>query len=198
MTGQRERETLKEGGASLKCLSRRPFGWRVPWESGKDNSLWLTWATASGENSWWMEGGQMAKGLCPGVGPSCGKESVEKRGRERERPVFLGLRGKPIKPYTQDLYRSRRHRASSRGGLESLGRKVSSAGFHALKSWPWRTRRNLNLLGFGTKKCRVRELEKARFGKRKRPALHRNRSPLTRQEGAAVRIVSCCTNPRKE
>ena len=84
MTGQRERETLKEGGVSFKCLSRRPFGWRVPWESGKDNSLWLTWATASGENSWWMEGGQMAKGLCPGVGPSCGKENVEKRGRERE------------------------------------------------------------------------------------------------------------------
>ena len=27
----------------------------------------------------------MAKGLCPGVGQSHGKESVEKRGRERER-----------------------------------------------------------------------------------------------------------------
>ena len=37
--------------------------------------------------------------------------------------------------------------------------------------------------------CRVRELEKA---------LYRNRSPLMRQEGAAVRLVSCCTNPRKE
>ena len=40
----------------------------------------------------------MAKGLCPGVGQSCKKESVEKRGRERERPRFLGVRGKPIKP----------------------------------------------------------------------------------------------------
>ena len=39
----------------------------------------------------------MAKGLCPGVGWSHGKESVEKRGRERKRPIFFGLRGKPIK-----------------------------------------------------------------------------------------------------
>ena len=46
--------------------------------------------------------------------------------------------------------------------------------------------------------CRVRELEKVRFGKRMRPALYRNRSPLMRWEGAAVRLVSCCTNPRKE
>ena len=49
-----------------------------------------------------------------------------------------------------------------------------------------------------TNKCRVRELEKARFGKRMRPALYRNRSPLMRREGAAVRLVSCHTNPRKE
>ena len=46
--------------------------------------------------------------------------------------------------------------------------------------------------------CWVRELEKARFRKRWRPALYRNRSPLMRQEGAALRLVSCCTNPRKE
>jgi len=45
--------------------------------------------------------------------------------------------------------------------------------------------------------CRVRELEKARFRKR-RPTLYRNRTPLMRREGAAVRLVSCCTNPRKE
>ena len=38
----------------------------------------------------------------------------------------------------------------------------------------------------------LRELEKARFGKT-RPALYRNRSPLMRPEGAAVRLVSCCT-----
>ena len=43
----------------------------------------------------------------------------------------------------------------------------------------------------------LRELEKARFGKT-RPALYRNRSPLMRPEGASVRLVSCCTNPRKE
>ena len=46
--------------------------------------------------------------------------------------------------------------------------------------------------------CRVKELEKARFRKRMRPALYRNRLPLMRREGAAVRLVSCCTNPRKE
>ena len=46
--------------------------------------------------------------------------------------------------------------------------------------------------------CRVRELEKVRFGERTRPALYKNRSPLKRRDGAAVRLVSCCTNPRKE
>ena len=40
----------------------------------------------------------MAKGLCPGVGQSHEEESVDKTGRERERPIFLGVRGKPIKP----------------------------------------------------------------------------------------------------
>ena len=45
---------------------------------------------------------------------------------------------------------------------------------------------------------RVRELEKARFGKRMRLALYRNRSPLMRRKGAAIRLVSCSTNPRKE
>ena len=41
----------------------------------------------------------MPKGLCPGVGRSLKKESVEKAGRERERPIFLGVHGKPIKPF---------------------------------------------------------------------------------------------------
>ena len=101
MAGQRERETLKEGGASPKYLPKGPFGQRVPREPRKDNSLWhptvpskLTWATGSGENSWWMKGGRMARGLCPAVGWSRRKESVEKR--KRERPIFFG----PIKPYT--------------------------------------------------------------------------------------------------
>ena len=75
---------------------------------------------------------------------------------------------------------------------------MSSAGFHVPRSWPWRKRRNPSLLGFGTKKCRVRELEKVKFGKRTRLALYGNRSPIIRQEGAAARLVSCCTNPRKE
>ena len=36
-----------------------------------------------------------------------------------------------------------------------------------------------------------------RFGKRRRLALYRNRSPLMRREGAAL-LGSRCTNPRKE
>ena len=36
------------------------------------------------------------------------------------------------------------------------------------------------------------------FTKRMRPALYRNRSPLMRPEGVPVRLVSSCTNPRKE
>ena len=81
------------------------------------------------------------------------KESVEKRGREREANIPRGT-WKTNKALSQDLYRSQRRRASSRGGLESPGGKVSSAGFHALKSWPWRMRmrRNLNLLGFRNQK----------------------------------------------
>ena len=50
----------------------------------------------------------------------------------------------------------------------------------------------------GGRRCRVKESEKVRFRKRTRPALDRNRSPLMRLEGAAVRLVSCCTDPRKE
>ena len=50
---------------------------------------------------------------------------------------------------------------------------------------------------FNITNCRVRELEEARFGKRIRPALHRNRSPLMRREGAAVRLESCCTTQEK-
>ena len=63
----------------------------------------------------------MAKGLCPGFGQSCGKESVEKRGREK--PVFLGLRGKPIKPFHWTSYHSGRHRAPSPGGVEKSRRE---------------------------------------------------------------------------
>ena len=74
----------------------------------------------------------MAKGLCPGVGQSRGKESVEKRGREREANIPWGM-WKTNKALTQGLYGSRRHRASSRGDLESPGGKVSLAGFHTPK-----------------------------------------------------------------
>ena len=52
--------------------------------------------------------------------------------------------------------------------------------------------------GFWHQKCKSRELEKARFRKRMRPALYRNRSPLMRQVGAAVRLVGCCAKSRRE
>ena len=78
----------------------------------------------------------MAKGLCPGVGQSLKKESVEKRGREKEREREANIpwgMWKTNKALTQGLYGSRRHRASSRGDLESPGGKVSLAGFHTPK-----------------------------------------------------------------
>ena len=46
--------------------------------------------------------------------------------------------------------------------------------------------------------CKVKGLEKVRFGKRTRPALYRDRSPLMRRGGAAVRLVSCCARSRGE
>ena len=123
----------------------------------------------------------------------CREKRKRERERERERDQYSSGTWKTNKALTHDLYRSRRHRTSSRGGLQSPSRTVSLAGFHALKSWPWRTRSNLNLPGFSTKKCRVRELEKVKFGERTRPALYRNRSPSMRRERAAVRLVSCWT-----
>ena len=75
------------------------------------------------------------------------------RKKEREANISWGT-WKTNKALTQGLYHSRRHRASSWGGLESPGGKVSLAGFHAPKSWPWRMRRNLNLPGFSTKSVR--------------------------------------------
>jgi len=91
------------------------------------------------------------------------------------------------------LCRSRRHRPSSGRGLESPVDRLPRSEEVAVENEeePPHPR-------FWHQKCRVRELEKARFRKRMRPALYRNRSPLMRREGAAVRLVSCCTNPRKE
>ena len=56
----------------------------------------------------------------------------------------------------------------------------------------------MSLLSVVCVQCRVRELEKVRFGKRMRPALYRSRSSLIRRAGAAVRLVSCFTDPSKE
>ena len=44
---------------------------------------------------------------------------------------------------------------------------------------------------------KLRELEKASFRERTRPILYRNRSHLMRQEGKAIKPVSCCTKSKK-
>ena len=129
----------------------------------------------------------MAKGLCPGVSWSCGKESIEKKGRERKRERednIFRVTWKTNKALTQDLYLSRRHRASSRGRESELGRVAHPEELAVEnKKEPQPPR-------FRHQKYKVRELEKARFRKRMRLALYRNRLPLMRQEGAAVRLVS--------
>ena len=58
------------------------------------------------------------------------REKETERERERESSISQ-VTWKTNKAHTQDLYISRRHRVSSQGGLESLGEKVSSAGFQA-------------------------------------------------------------------
>ena len=74
--------------------------------------------------------------------------------------------------------------------------------FHILSGYPASTEtireKNGKMDSFEYACCRVKELEKARFRKRMRPTLYRNRSPLMRREGAAVRLVSCYTNTRTE
>ena len=64
----------------------------------------------------------------------------DKKVKERKRLISLGLCRGPIKSLTQDLYRSRRHQAPSRGGLRSPGRKVSRMGLHAPESQPEKER----------------------------------------------------------
>ena len=55
-----------------------------------------------------------------------------KRKREKERESSISrVMLKTNKANAQDLYRSQSHRASSQGGLESPGERVSSVGFHA-------------------------------------------------------------------
>ena len=57
-----------------------------------------------------------------------------KREQKRERDSSISqVMWKTNKAHAQDLYHSRRHRASSQGGLESLGKKVSLVGFRALE-----------------------------------------------------------------
>ena len=64
----------------------------------------------------------------------------DKKVKERKRLISLGLHRGPIKSLTQDLHRSQRHQAPSRGGLRSLGRKVSTMGLHTPESQPEKER----------------------------------------------------------
>ena len=61
-----------------------------------------------------------------------GTEVGEKKEKKRERESSISrVTWKTNKARAQGLHHSQRHRASSQGGLESLGKKVSSVGFHA-------------------------------------------------------------------
>ena len=60
-----------------------------------------------------------------------GVDKKKERKRERESSISQVTWNTNI-ALSQDLYHSWRHRASSQGGLESLGKKVSSVGLHAL------------------------------------------------------------------
>ena len=67
------------------------------------------------------------------LGP--GGTGIKKKERKRERKSNIPwVTWKANKAHTQDLYHSRRHRASSQGGLESQGKKVSSVGLHTPKN----------------------------------------------------------------
>ena len=55
----------------------------------------------------------------------------KERGKRRERESSISrVTWKTNKAHAQDSYRSWRHRVSSQGGLESPGKRVTSAGFH--------------------------------------------------------------------
>ena len=64
----------------------------------------------------------------------------DKKVKERKMLISLGLCRGPIKSLTQDLHRSRRHQAPSRGGLRSPGRKVSTTCLQAPVSQPEKER----------------------------------------------------------
>ena len=62
------------------------------------------------------------------LGPG-GPESMKRK--QKTETNIPWVTWKTSKALEQGLHHSRRHRASSQGGLESPGRRVSSAGFHA-------------------------------------------------------------------
>ena len=85
-------------------------------------------------------------------------DEKKERNRERENSIFWVMQ-KTNKDHAQDLYRSRRNRASSQG-LESPDKRKSSAGFHALKKMKTERRMRGTQVSSGTRvfyqqKCRL-------------------------------------------
>ena len=94
----------------------------------------------------------------------------------------------PVVMYGCESWAIKKAQCQRIGAFELWGRRLLRV--------PWTAKRsNQPIL---KEICKVKELEKAKFRKRMRLALYKNRSPLIRREGEAVRLVSCCTYPRKE
>ena len=171
-------------------MYKKEKGWRVPWEPRKDDSLWcprvqseLTWATGSVRiRGGWREVEWQKASVLELVGLA--KKRVERKEEEREREREANIpRGtwKTNKVLTQGLYRSR----GCRGPLEEVLKARWQSELSRFPRSEELAMENENekepqAPGFRHQKCKVRELEKARFRKRMRPALYRNASSLMR------------------
>ena len=96
-----------------KGLQGRVYGWEKEKKKLKDVKEEINGHSLIQTRTWWT--------------------GFDKRKRERERESSISqVTWNTNTALSQDLYHSWRHRPSSQGGLESLGKKVSSVGFHAL------------------------------------------------------------------
>ena len=135
-------------------------------------------------------------GLLYRPGPG-GPELTKRKGNGDRESSILWVTWKTNKTHAQDLYRSRRHSVSSQGDQKPRWESELSR-LPCSEELAMENEKEPQLPGFWHQKWKVRDLEKGRFWKRTRPELYRNRSSLMRWEGAAVRLVSCYTNPRKK